>query len=317
MGQEIGVSPLQLVSMVSTVANDGIWTAPRIVAATTEPRSTPQTVVFHPAQQRRVVSPLAAAQMRAMLQRVVESPHGTGKKAVLEGYTAAGKTGTAQKVDPATGAYSHTRYIASFAGFAPVNNPAITVVVILDSPAGLHQGGQVAAPEFRSVAQQVLAYLHVPHDLDIPKQRELLLASRNASDDDLSESSPDRLGSPLEEPARQQPPQPEIASATPQPSVEPAAIREQRVITPPQPPLPQPAVEPVHIPSRGTVVVDVERGGIVVPSFIGKPLRAAVETAENSGLEVDAIGSGVACEQSPAPGTHVPAGAHVAIRFAR
>src|SRR5438046_5895270 len=100
--------------------------------------------------------------------------HATSKKASLEGYSSACKTGTAQKVDPATGAYSRTKYIASFAGFAPVNNPAITVVVILDSPAGLHQGGQVSAPVFQRVAQQVLAYLHAPHDLDLPKQRQLL-----------------------------------------------------------------------------------------------------------------------------------------------
>ena len=319
MGQEIGVSPLQLVSMVSAVANDGVWTAPRMVAATTEPRSTPQKIVFHPAQQRRVVSPLTAAQMRSMLQRVVESPHGTGKKAVLEGYSAAGKTGTAQKVDPATGAYSHTKYIASFAGFAPVNNPAVTVVVILDSPVGLHQGGEVAAPVFQRVAQQVLAYLHVPHDLDVPSQRELLLASRNARGEDLAESSPDRLGAPPfvpEPPALEQPA--DTASAVPQPELEPAAAVETK-------PLPEPetaaAAPPspasVHLPSRGTVVLEVEQGGILVPSFIGKPLRAAVETAENSGVEVDAIGTGVARQQSPPPGTRVPAGAHVEVRFAR
>jgi cell division protein FtsI (penicillin-binding protein 3) len=319
MGQEIGVSPLQLVSMVSAVANDGTWTAPRIVAATTEPRSTPQTVVFHPAQQRRVISALTAAQMRSMLQRVVESPHGTGKKAVLEGYSSAGKTGTAQKVDPATGAYSHTRYIASFAGFAPVNNPAVTVVIILDSPVGLHQGGEVAAPVFQRVAQQVLAYLHVPHDLDVPSQRELLLASRNAKGEDLAESSPDRLGpAPFLPAAAPEPATDEEASATlDQPEIRPAAVVEAKpaAVAELAPAVPPPA--PVSAPSRGTIVLDVEQGGIVVPSFIGKPLRAAVETAEISGVEVDAIGTGIARQQSPPPGSKVPAGAHVAVRFER
>jgi cell division protein FtsI (penicillin-binding protein 3) len=288
------------------------------VAATTEPRSTPQTVVFHPAQQRRVISPLTAAQMRSMLQRVVESPHGTGKKAVLEGYSSAGKTGTAQKVDPATGAYSRTRYIASFAGFAPVNNPAVTVVIILDSPVGLHQGGEVAAPVFQRVAQQVLAYLHVPHDLDVPSQRELLLASRNAKGEDLAESSPDRLGSapfvpaPVPEPATD-----EAASATLEPEIRPAAIVEPKSAAGAElAPAAQPPTR-VPPPSRGTIVLDVEQGGIVVPSFIGKPLRAAVETAEMSGVEVDAIGTGIARQQSPPPGSKVPAGAHVAVRFER
>ena len=100
MGQEIGVTPLQLVGMISTIANDGIWVAPRIVAGTTEPRGTPQMVAFHPGVQRRVISPMTAAQMKQMMQGVVL--HGTGKKAILEGYSSAGKTGTAQKVDPAT-----------------------------------------------------------------------------------------------------------------------------------------------------------------------------------------------------------------------
>ncbi len=320
MGQEIGVSPLQLVSMVSTIANDGVWTAPRIVAATTEPRSTPQTVVFHPAQQRRVVSPLTAAEMRHLLEGVVENPHGTGKKAVLEGYTSAGKTGTAQKVDPATGTYSRTKYIASFAGFAPVNNPVVTVVVILDSPVGLHQGGQVSAPVFQRVAQQVLAYLHAPHDLDLPKQRQLLLARREVEEDDLAESSPDRLGEPLEmadspRPASAPQPAPQGPAVA---QIEPAADLVRDLAPPeamPSPPTPSDATLP--LPAKGTIVLDVEQGGIVVPSFLGKPLRSVVESAENSGLEVDAVGSGVATEQSPPPGSHVAAGAHIAVRFGR
>src|SRR5205807_7347645 len=144
MGQEIGVSPLQLISMASTIANDGVYVPSRIIAGTTPPRSTPQYIPFHPAQGRRVLSTMTAAQMKQMMQGVVL--RGTGKKAILEGYSSAGKTGTAQKVDPATRAYSHTKYVASFAGFAPINDPSITVAVILDSAVGLHQGGQVSAP---------------------------------------------------------------------------------------------------------------------------------------------------------------------------
>ena len=144
-----------------------------------------------------MISSLTAAQMRQMMQGVVL--HGTGKKALLEGYSSAGKTGTAQKVDPATHAYSHTKYVASFAGFAPVNNPAITVAVILDSAVGLHQGGQVSAPVFQRVAQQVLEYLHIPHDVELPRSRQLLLASAvKVKDEELAEGSPDHLGDPLE-----------------------------------------------------------------------------------------------------------------------
>src|SRR6185437_14444812 len=142
--QEIGVTPVQLISMVSSIANDGVWTGPRIVAGLTAPGGTPKNVSFTPGDQHRVISTMTAAEMKRMMEAVVL--FGTGKKAILDGYTSAGKTGTAQKIDPATHAYSHTNYVASFAGFAPVNDPAISILVILDSAQGLHQGGQIAAP---------------------------------------------------------------------------------------------------------------------------------------------------------------------------
>src|SRR5207248_9556876 len=81
--------------------------------------------------------------------------------------TAAGKTGTAQKIDPATGRYSRTQLIASFTGFAPISSPAVTILVSLDSPVGQREGGQVAAPVFKRVAEQVLAYLDVPRDVPL------------------------------------------------------------------------------------------------------------------------------------------------------
>src|SRR6202045_2130943 len=196
MGQEIGISPIQLTGLISTFANDGVWVAPRILTGKVEPQDTPKTVAFHPGPSHRVISSETAAKMRSMMQKVVLE--GTGRKAILEGYTSAGKTGTAQKVDPATGAYSKTKYIGSFAGFAPVNNPQIVVAVILDSAVGLHQGGQVSAPVFRRVAQQVLEYLHVPHDLPLAPQHQLLLASAKARDKDLEEGTPDHPGEPLE-----------------------------------------------------------------------------------------------------------------------
>jgi cell division protein FtsI (penicillin-binding protein 3) len=113
----------------------------------------------------RVISTLAAAQMRKMMEGVVL--FGTGKSAQLNGYSSGGKTGTAQKIDPATHTYSKTMHIASFAGFAPVNNPVIAVAVVLDSPKGAYYGADVSAPVFAEVAQQVLEYLGVPHDIDL------------------------------------------------------------------------------------------------------------------------------------------------------
>src|ERR1700678_145916 len=202
MGQEIGISPIQLSALISTFANDGGGIARRMVAGRVEPQSSPvnalQTVAFHPANSHRVVSSYTAAEMRAMMEKVVLDAHGTGRRAILEGYSSAGKTGTGQKVDPATGAYSKTKYIGSFAGIAPVNNPQIVVAVILDSAVGPHQGGQVAAPVFKRISQQVLEYLHVPHDLPLAPQHQLLLARAKTKDNDLEEGTPDHPGEPLE-----------------------------------------------------------------------------------------------------------------------
>jgi cell division protein FtsI (penicillin-binding protein 3) len=335
MGQEIGISPLQLAGLVSTFANDGVWVAPRIVAGRVEPQSAPQTVVFHPANSRRVISSYTAAEMRSMMQKVVIE--GTGRKAILEGYSSAGKTGTAQKVDPATGVYSKTKYIGSFAGFAPVNNPQIVVAVILDSAVGLHQGGQVSAPVFRRVSQQVLEYLHVAHDLPLAPQHQLLMASRT-KDKDLEEGTPDHPGEPLEtaevngdasQPlagkdrvARALLP----ATAGSDGQIVPAAMREDATSGPAgtvmqsgQPLTGTPVTSPAQakLPPTGTVVLEVEQGGIEVPSFVGKTVRGAVEAAQDAGLELEAVGSGVARQQSPPAGTHLAAGSRVTVQFGR
>jgi len=321
MGQEIGVSAVQLAAMVSTFANDGVWEAPRIVATTMSPQSTPQTIAFHPEHERRVISPITAAQMRQMMHGVVL--HGTGRKAVLEGYTSAGKTGTAQKVDPNTGAYSHTKYVGSFAGFAPINNPAITVAVILDSAVGLHQGGQVAAPVFQRISQQVLEYLHVPHDLQLPPNRQVWMAQNKVKDSDLDESSPDHLGSALEvaDNGSVQPLAPAIQTPKPaaaQGPMVPVALREKEPVALAPAPMPQPNMsETPKTAANGTVVLEVEQGGIEVPSFLGKSVRGALEIAQDSGLELNPVGSGIAREQTPAAGTHVTAGSRVLVKFGR
>jgi len=355
MGQEIGISPLQLASLISTIANDGVHVPPRIVAGTiaagtisagtiaagaASPQDTrqnaPQTIAFQPAAGTRVISSLTAAEMRQMLQGVVL--HGTGRKALLEGYSSAGKTGTAQKVDAATGAYSKTKYVASFAGFAPINDPQIAVVVILDSAVGLHQGGQVSAPVFQRIAQQVLEYLHVPHDVQLPPSRQVLLARRDVPEAALEEGSPDHLGASLDMAEANGTP---TAPATAKPAaiaarVVPASLteietareagKEDHAPTTPtsgsSPAAIVPAAESGNsptqkLPASGTVVLDVEEGGIEVPSFLGKNLRLALEAAQDAGLDLDAIGSGVAREQSPQPGARVAARSRVTVKFGR
>ena len=144
IGQEVGVTPVQLVTMVSTIANGGVYMPPHVLLQSTDemkgdPRLKP--VAFRPANQlpatlpdgaHRVITEMTSAKMRMMMQGIVVE--GTGEAAALNGYSAGGKTGTAQKIDPVTHTYSHTKLVASFAGFAPVSNPAISVAVVIDTP---------------------------------------------------------------------------------------------------------------------------------------------------------------------------------------
>ena len=323
IGQEVGVTPLQVISMVSAIANDGIYSSPRIVAGDTTPQRGYQQVVFHPANQHRVLSTMTAAQMRHMMEMVVLD--GTARRAILDGYTSAGKTGTAQKVDPRTHTYSHTDYVGSFVGFAPVNSPAVTVAVILDSAKGLHQGGQVSAPVFKRITEQVLAYMHVPHDVEpkVDYRRQLLLA--RAKETDVDESLPhsldDRLDLPAEESEPAQPVNTAAVTYTPRhrgvvdTSFKAAPQPAQPVAAQNSGPLQQPEPNVVPHPS-GTIVLDVASGQ-VVPEFVGKSLRASVQLAQQSGLELEVVGNGVAREQSPAPGTRVTSGSKVAVRFTR
>jgi cell division protein FtsI (penicillin-binding protein 3) len=157
MGQEVGVTPLQMVAAASTVANDGLWAKPHILR---ESKPVKLTENQEASLGRRVISTQTAARMQRLMQGVVEV--GTGKTAKPKGYTAAGKTGTAQKLDPATGTYSLHDFVASFVGFTPVESPQFAIIVVLDSPRGEYHCGTVAAPVFRRIAEQALAYRNVP-----------------------------------------------------------------------------------------------------------------------------------------------------------
>src|SRR5262245_24490793 len=161
MYQEIGVTPLQIVRMVSAVANGGILYDPYVVKKVQHP----QKGILSQTEPHgeRAISADTAAKLQDMLESVVTD--GTAKGSKLEGYTAAGKTGTAQKIEETTGRYSATKHVASFAGFAPATNPVISMIVMIDEPVGLHHGGDVAAPVFKRVAEQVLRYLSVPPDV--------------------------------------------------------------------------------------------------------------------------------------------------------
>lgn len=161
MGQEIGVTPIQMVSAVAALANGGVLMKPYVVSEVRDAQGKPLRQIL-PQVKRRVVSPETARTVTSILEGVVTD--GTGAKAAIPGFRVAGKTGTAQKIDPRTGAYSSTLFVGSFVGFVPADNPRLAMIVVIDEPQGESWGGTVAAPVFRRVGEQVLNYLGVSSD---------------------------------------------------------------------------------------------------------------------------------------------------------
>lgn len=347
IGQEVAVTPLQLVSMVSTIANGGVYLPPRVLMpgqvdhqqGTTPqaPQATPQVPLatsqpspFKPGGDlpnplppgaHRVISTLAAAQMRKMMEGVVL--FGTGKQAQLNGYSSGGKTGTAQKIDPATHTYSKTMHVASFAGIAPVNNPVIAVAVVIDNPKGSYYGASVSAPVFAEVAQQVLEYLGVPHDIDLHPPRAASKPEAPITEDDAQASDINALYDAANDLPSDDPLRAGAAPATPasQPVQQPAstATRPNPPQTQPASTAPQPAPQQPKPPSQPTsmavMIPDAKR--LRVPSLIGLPVRKVIEQASAAGLEVRITGDGTVREQAPAPGVMVPQGTQIVVRCAR
>jgi cell division protein FtsI (penicillin-binding protein 3) len=155
IGQEVGVSALQLASSLSAIANGGQLMKPYIVKQIQDKQR--EIIKDYPPQLiHKVISLDTAQRVKSLLQGAVE--HGTGKLAKLDEFVVAGKTGTAQKIE-AGGGYSHSKYIASFIGFAPADDPLVTIVVVVDEPRPYYFGGVVAAPVFKNVARDVIRYL--------------------------------------------------------------------------------------------------------------------------------------------------------------
>jgi cell division protein FtsI (penicillin-binding protein 3) len=157
-GQEVGVTSLQILTAINAIANGGYRTRPSVVDRVIDEQG--DLVRVRTAERTRIMSPETAATVRDAFEGVVV--RGTGRKAALEGYRAAGKTGTAQKI--VNGQYSNTRYVASFIGFAPLPNPRVSVLVQIDEPRGSIYGGEVAAPIFSRIVQETLLQLRVPPD---------------------------------------------------------------------------------------------------------------------------------------------------------
>jgi cell division protein FtsI (penicillin-binding protein 3) len=158
IGQEISVSPLQMLVAMSAIANGGNLVRPYVVKSIV---AADGKVIREnaPMQVRRVISEATSRTLATVLKGVVTE--GTGKAAAVEGFDVAGKTGTSQKLEPATGRYSRQKVVASFVGFVPVEQPRLAIIVIIDEPSTLRWGGSIAAPTFREIARESLKHLRM------------------------------------------------------------------------------------------------------------------------------------------------------------
>ncbi|WP_353686842.1 penicillin-binding protein 2 [Thermodesulfovibrio sp. 3462-1] len=161
IGQEVGVTALQILRAYSAIANGGYLVKPFVVS---DIRSPDGNILYKSVIQRqKIISDKTAKIMREILKKVTEQG-GTATQAKLDGNDVAGKTGTAQKYDPKTHRYSKDRFVSSFVGFIPAQNPRIAMIVVIQDSKGAHYGGVVAAPVFKAIADEALAYLNVPRD---------------------------------------------------------------------------------------------------------------------------------------------------------
>lgn len=275
MGQEVGVTPLQMASAYSVIANDGQWIKPHLVR---ELRASDGTVLYQAKPEvRRALKPETVAALRTMLEGV--TLRGTARKAQLDGYSAAGKTGTAQKIDPKTHAYSSTKYIGSFVGFAPVSNPAVVIIVVIDEPQGAYHGGDVAAPVFREIAEQILPDLGVLPDVELKPGTQL------------------------------------IAQA-PMPTAQSVKVAQQqnedREAT-----LPKVTARNFSGQASEVVFAVATKRGVLMPDLRGQSVRDVARMCAQLGLRLEARGDGRALRQMPEPGAELDSGQVVRVDFGR
>ena len=280
MGQEVGITPLQLTAAYSAIADGGVLFQPRIIR---DVFRGDEHDPISPTAGRRVVSASTAEEMKEMFADVVRE--GSGIPAQPDGYTAAGKTGTAQKID-ASGKYSKTHYIASFVGFAPVPQPAVTILVVIDEPKGAIYGTEVAAPVFRAIAEQTLGYLNVPQD----NPSRWPQVAKSAPAGSFRQIRDDGAGSPHSAPES-------LGAAT------------------------SPVQNISFTKSSGREAPDtvlLDDGPLVsVPDFSGMAVRQVARLCQELGLELNVRGTGLAVEQFPAARARVASGTRLLVRFAR
>lgn len=294
IGQEIGITPVQIAAAFAAIANDGVRIQPHLVREVRDARG--ETINRVEPEAHRVISAETAARLRGMLESV--TVNGTAKLARINGYSAAGKTGTAQKIDPKTKTYSLTKHVASFVGFAPIENPAVVIAVVIDEPAGAYHGGDVAAPIFSRIAESILPYLDVMPDQELlpTDANGVQLARRTASGaDDAAAMRRNSLNDEAQMARRME--------------IEREA--EQRRATLPRDATFRDGVDRV-------VYATASDRAMLMPDLRGQSVRDAARICAQLGLQLEASGNGGrAAKQSPAAGASIEAGQTVRVEFAR
>ncbi|NSW83744.1 MAG: stage V sporulation protein D [Syntrophothermus sp.] len=294
MGQANAVTPIQLLTAVSTVANDGVMMKPHLLKEVLDADGKVVKRV-EPEPVRQVISKATARELALILEGVVQN--GTGQNAYIEGYRVAGKTGTAQKISP-SGGYLPNEYVASFVGFAPANNPRLACIVVIDAPQGYpYYGGTVAAPVFREIMRDSLRYLEVPLQ-GVPKVEK--------GETKETVSVPDVVNLTLDD----------ALTIIKRQGLEVQVEGSGDLIW-------SQAPRAYSKVKKGTKVivylseVNQQAGEeeVTVPDLQGKSMREVARILAKIGLHMEPQGYGLAAKQNPAPGAMVKSGSVVVVEF--
>jgi stage V sporulation protein D (sporulation-specific penicillin-binding protein) len=299
MGQSIAVTPIQLITAVSAAINGGHLMQPQIVKEIRDSDNKVIETTKHK-EVRQVISEATSKELRGVLENVVMK--GSGRNAYVEGYPAGGKTGTAQVVGE-HGGYESGKYVASFAGFAPVDNPRIAVLIMINEPkGGIYYGSQVAAPVFAPLTRDILRYLGVPEKRDMEKPKSL---PYQVEEESVIIEVPNVVNYPLAEAQKEL----RAAGLAFQTKGEGQIVYNQ---------VPGAGA----MVKNGTTVVldlsppkDLPSGKVTMPNLTGCTIKEASSILESMGLRLEASGTGLASTQSVKPGTKVNKGTTVKVTF--
>lgn len=293
-GQGITATPIQLITAVSAVANDGVLMKPRTVKGVIDQENNEIVKKFEPQEVQRVISSETSKTMMDILETVVSE--GTGSKAQVAGYNVGGKTGTANKV--IEGRYGDGKYVASFVAVAPTNDPKISVLVVIDEPNPYNYfGGQIAAPVAGKIIEDTLKYLNIsPNYVEEEEKIEKTIV-------------PNVRNLTIEEAAH-------ILSSE-KLSIKSNSIDMYDIIID-QSPLPGVEVDintKIELRTKQTNNSEESKGKVLVPNVLDKTIQEAHKVIKENKLNIEIVGNGISIKQKPSPGEYVNKGTQITVEF--